>query len=165
MIGSMSKVDYTFNTMREEGYSNEELSKVHSPIGLKISAKTPEEIAVSIFAEIIQVKNEKLFCTLEEGITYKLENQTQKMILATIVEKAGSSPRGEGAKILILEDGTFVGTVGGGAIENAVIEKAKELIKLRKPYVETYNMSNSKASTLGMACGGTVKVLFEYIGD
>lgn len=163
MIGSKGKVAYTFNLMREAGYTDDELNKVHSPVGLNIGAQTPEEIAVSIFAEIIQVKNEKLFCSIEESITDKLNRGKQDMVLATIVEKIGSSPRGAGAKMLVLEDGSFFGTVGGGSVENAVYEKSKELIKLKKSHVETYNLSNSKASTLGMACGGTVKVLFEYI--
>ncbi len=163
MIGSRGKVAITFNSLKEEGYTQEELDTVYSPIGLKIGAQTPEEISVSIFAEIIKVKNEKLWCNIEDKILNKISSEKEDMVLATIIEKKGSSPRGIGAKMLVLKDGSFIGTVGGGSVENAVYEKAKELIKLKKSHVESYNLSNSKASTLGMICGGTVRVFFEYI--
>lgn len=163
MIGSKAKVSSVFNSMIEEGYSEEDLKKVYTPIGLKICAQTPEEIAVSIFAEIIQVKNKKLSCSIEENIVYRMLFEKDDMILATIIDKRGSSPRGTGAKMLILSDGTCVGTIGGGSVENAVYERGKELIKEKKSSIETYDLSNSKASKLGMACGGTIRVLLEYI--
>ena len=65
--------------------------------------------------------------------------------------------------MLIKEDRSFKGTVGGGSVENAVYLKSLELIKNRSSDVESYNLSNSDASTLGMVCGGKVKVVFEYI--
>lgn len=163
MIGSKGKVAFTFNAMKEEGYKEEELNKVYSPIGLKISAQTPEEISISIFAEIIQVKNKNLSCNIEDDIMNAIESGTEDMVLATIVDKKGSSPRGTGAKMLVLKNGRCIGTVGGGSVENAVYEKAKELIDMKKCHIETYDLSNSKAATLGMACGGTVRVYFEYI--
>ena len=43
--------------MKEEGYSEEQISTIHAPIGLKIGARTPEEIAISIAAEMIAIKN------------------------------------------------------------------------------------------------------------
>lgn len=55
MIGSRRKVATLLGNLREEGYSEEDLNKVHSPIGLDIGAQTPEEIAVSIMAEMIMV--------------------------------------------------------------------------------------------------------------
>jgi xanthine dehydrogenase accessory factor len=54
MIGSQKKVQTIFNNLREKGVSPEKLSSVHSPIGLDIGGQTPEEIAVSIVAEMIQ---------------------------------------------------------------------------------------------------------------
>lgn len=165
MIGSKGKIASVFNKMIEEGYSEGELQKVHSPIGLKIGAQTPEEIAVSIFAEIIEVKNKKLSFSIEDSIMSRILSEKEDMVLATIIDKKGSSPRGTGAKMLVLSDGTFVGTVGGGSVENAVYERAKELIKKEKSSIETYDLSNSKASKLGMACGGTIRVLLEYIGS
>ncbi|MEW5954764.1 MAG: XdhC family aldehyde oxidoreductase maturation factor [Bacillota bacterium] len=59
MIGSLSKRDTIYRALREEGYSEDSIKKVYSPIGLKIAAETPEEIAVSIMAELIKVRAEQ----------------------------------------------------------------------------------------------------------
>lgn len=163
MIGSKSKVGMVMNVLREEGFSEELLKKVHSPIGLKIGGQTPAEIAVSIAAEIVQAKNEKKISTIEDDVIQGLSYSKKNRVLATIVEKTGSTPRGESSRMLIYDDRTFIGTVGGGSIENAVYEKSLELIKEEKSYSEVYDLSNSAASKLGMACGGRVNILFEYI--
>lgn len=57
MLGSAEKVRVMFEAMRKDGFTDEELARVHAPIGLPIHSRTPEEIAVSIAAEIIGVKN------------------------------------------------------------------------------------------------------------
>jgi len=59
MIGSRKKNATVFQHLEEQGISAQELKKVHAPIGIDIGAQTPEEIAVSIMAEIIQVRREK----------------------------------------------------------------------------------------------------------
>jgi len=58
MIGSRRKRDLVYQQLKEDGASQADLAKVHSPIGLDIKAETPEEIAVSIVAELIRVRNE-----------------------------------------------------------------------------------------------------------
>ncbi|NMM61236.1 molybdenum dehydrogenase [Clostridium sp. P21] len=58
MIGSRKKREFIYNCLLSEGYTLEDLQRVHSPIGMSIFAKTPEEIAVSIVAELIKVKRE-----------------------------------------------------------------------------------------------------------
>jgi len=60
MIGSDRKRKVIYNRLMEEGFTEEDLSRVHSPIGLEIGAETPEEIAVSIVAELIQVRSGSL---------------------------------------------------------------------------------------------------------
>ncbi len=57
MLGSTEKVRVMFEALRKDGFTDDELARVHAPIGLPINSKTPEEIAVSIAAEIIRVKN------------------------------------------------------------------------------------------------------------
>ncbi|MFV0503228.1 MAG: XdhC family protein [Lachnospirales bacterium] len=57
MIGSRSKVNTVFNSLKEKGYSEELLSSVYSPIGLKIDNGTPEEIAFSILSQVLMIKN------------------------------------------------------------------------------------------------------------
>ncbi len=59
MIGSCKKNATVFQHLEEQGISQDELAKVHAPIGIDIKAQTPEEIAVSIIAEIIQVRRKK----------------------------------------------------------------------------------------------------------
>ena len=60
LIGSRAKVKRIFDALRDEGMSPEGLKRVHSPIGLDIGAITPQEIAVSILAEVIAVKHGKI---------------------------------------------------------------------------------------------------------
>ena len=57
LIASKVKKRQVFSQLRDEGFKEEQINRIHSPIGLDIAAKTPEEIAVSIVAELIQVKN------------------------------------------------------------------------------------------------------------
>lgn len=57
MIGSKRKIQNIFNNLRQKGISDERLSRVHAPIGLNIGSETPAEIAVSIMAEMIQVRH------------------------------------------------------------------------------------------------------------
>lgn len=57
MMGSKRKIKTIFNNLVKEGIDKELLTKVHSPVGLEIEAETPEEIAISIAAEIIQIKH------------------------------------------------------------------------------------------------------------
>jgi xanthine dehydrogenase accessory factor len=58
MVGSKRKVSTAFAYLKSKGVTQEQLDRVHSPIGLPIGAETPEEIAVSIIAEIIQVRRQ-----------------------------------------------------------------------------------------------------------
>ncbi len=59
MMGSRKKVAETLQVLREEGFSSEDIGRVHAPIGLPIGGETPEEIAISIAAEMIQVRTER----------------------------------------------------------------------------------------------------------
>lgn len=59
MVGSRSKRLEIYNSLEKEGFGSEDFARVYSPIGLKIGAETPEEIAVSIAAEMIQVRASK----------------------------------------------------------------------------------------------------------
>lgn len=65
MIGSRRKRDAIYHALAQEGFSPQDLARVHSPIGLTIGAETPEEIAVSIVAELIQVRSLQGLCSLE----------------------------------------------------------------------------------------------------
>jgi xanthine dehydrogenase accessory factor len=59
LLGSIAKIKKMFSGYRKEGIAEKDLQKIHAPVGLPINSQTPEEIAISIAAEIIQVKNQK----------------------------------------------------------------------------------------------------------
>jgi len=81
-------------------------------------------------------------------------------VLATVVEVTGSAPQVAGAKLLVLADGRIVGTVGGGAIEQRVLEKAKaRLSGSDSAQLATINLTRD----LGMCCGGEMKIFFERV--
>lgn len=81
-------------------------------------------------------------------------------VLCGIVASHGSTPRGAGAKMLVLEDGSTAGTIGGGAVEHRAARLAEKLLAEKRSGRETYLLSQE--GPLGMACGGEVEVLFQY---
>ena len=59
MVGSRTKIDSIFSQLRQKGYTNAQLSRVHTPIGLDLGGETPAEIAVAIMAQIIAIQHGK----------------------------------------------------------------------------------------------------------
>jgi len=82
--------------------------------------------------------------------------------LCTIVSSSGSAPRHEGTKMLVLEDGSFMGTVGGGEVEDLVYQEAFDTILTQKNKVLKYSMVDPKRGDPGV-CGGTVEIFVEPI--
>ena len=161
MIGSKGKVAATMEKMLAKGYTQEQLNKVCSPIGLKIGAVTPEEIAISIMAEIIShFRSDKNLVTIDPNLIKVMASGHG--VDVRIVEKHGSAPRSVGSQMFVSEDGNLYGTIGGGAIENRSIEIAKKMIKDNLNYhLEQFTLDAS--SDLGMICGGNAKVIFTLI--
>ena len=79
--------------------------------------------------------------------------------LATVVRASGSTPQTAGARLLLRTDGTSVGTVGGGAIERAVLEALHEAKRGRKAQLANFDLGRD----LGMCCGGSMQVFIEPI--
>ncbi len=152
MIGSKLKVQKTLEELRKEGFSEKEISNIHAPIGLKIGGRTPEEIALSIAAELVQVKNQVTVSSL----SHELLHTKEEGVLCIITGKTGSSPRGEGSMMLVTKEG-ILGSIGGGVLEKTVICDAK---KMRKIMRKSYSLSNDESAKLGMICGGTNEILF-----
>lgn len=164
MIGSRHKVAVVMNQMEKEGYANALLNRVHSPIGLRIGAETPAEIAVCIAAEMVQVCHKELSeGTLPDAMLEALISPTQPMVMALLVKKSGSAPRGAGARMLVLQDGTVLGSVGGGAGEAELCKVALEVLADRKPRIIECNMTNNDAQKSGMVCGGTITAFLEPV--
>lgn len=157
MIGSKGKVKATFDDLSKDGFTEEELSSVHAPIGLKIGAVTPEEIAISIMAEIIGVfRSEKSLICLD--LDYLKSVRDRNGIILRIVEKKGSAPRATGSEMFITEDESF-GSIGGGAVEYEAVRDAREMLKNNEG-CKTIDYNLSARGDLKMICGGDIKVLF-----
>lgn len=97
-----------------------------------------------------------LITTLEKG---------ESAILGAIVRSSGSAPRTSGARMLIREDASIVGTLGGGALEGSCQARAKELLESSEElFAElSFDLTNQTAAAEGMVCGGKVEVLLQKI--
>lgn len=163
MIGSNKKNAAVFELLKSEGISESDIKKVHAPIGLKICAKTPEEIAVAIAAELIQTRSQNTDSVLDEKMLDALCDDKHKgSVMATVINKSGSAPRGVGARMLRLKTGEIIGTIGGGLAEFEAI-KIMEDFKNGDKALYNFNMSNGQAGKSGMICGGQIDVIFEVI--
>ncbi len=84
--------------------------------------------------------------------------------LATVVETWGSAPRRVGSQLAISGQGEIEGSVSGGCVEGAVVAEALDAIDEGKPVMLEYGVSDGDAFAVGLACGGTIRVLVEPIG-
>lgn len=159
MIGSRNKVRITREKLLQEGFSKEQLDTIHSPIGLPIGGQMPEEIAVSILAEIILVKNSRYAVFADEKVGEAVRAGKHGTML-TIVNRRGSSPRDIGSKMFMEETGKLTGSIGGGEVEFKALKDAEDF---SETMVKTYILSGQSAGSLGMICGGEVEVLFEKV--
>jgi xanthine dehydrogenase accessory factor len=93
----------------------------------------------------------------------RLRNLGQKCALATIVEVRGSIPSYESAKLLVREDGSMAGTIGGGCVEAEVWNAAREVIATEKPKHLSFNLGQDAAYDNGLICGGQLDVFVEPV--
>src|SRR6266536_5715055 len=93
----------------------------------------------------------------------RLRNLGQKCALATIVDVRGSIPSYESAKLLVREDGSMVGTIGGGCVEAEVWNAAREVIATEKARHMSFNLGQDAAYDNGLICGGQLDVFVECI--
>lgn len=173
MMGSHRRVRMVIQKLIETGSDPEVLEKVHTPVGLSIGAETPEEIAVSILAEIIEVKNasgrygdfSREIMNAILGDHHEEEDSAEK-ILMTIVSRRGSAPREVGSKMVLFGDGiTAAGTIGGGFVEAEALKCAGRMLQSQDSRAELIhvNMTAEEAEEEGMVCGGEVEILLEKI--
>ena len=160
MIGSKGKVAYCLEQVKAKGITDEQLKKLHSPIGLSINAVTPQEIAISIMAQIISIfRADKHTITIDSPILQAAAKE--KGIMVRIIEKNGSAPRSVGSMMFVTQ-GKIYGTVGGGAIENHAIETAYQMLgNKEKLKLEHHVLTGNEE--LGMNCGGKNTLLYKYI--
>ena len=99
---------------------------------------------------------------LEEAFDWVKSNQ--KVVLVTVIQTWGSSPRQTGSRMIVNEKGDFSGSVSGGCVESSVIRECIELIRKDKPFKKLeFKVSNEKAWDIGLACGGELAVYLEQI--
>jgi xanthine dehydrogenase accessory factor len=92
----------------------------------------------------------------------EIERNNQTAALCTVVKSEGSTPRHVGSKMLVYPDGRFIGTVGGGELENRVLNAARESLKSGRAQTLSYSMVDPNRGDPGV-CGGTVEVFVEPI--
>lgn len=100
----------------------------------------------------------ELFATARKSMEEK-----QNLVFVTTISSSGSSPRGAGSKMLVLENGTSYGTIGGGNVEYVSIQHAREVLKQKQSCTRGFALRPNQVADLGMICGGDVVIFFQYI--
>ena len=98
---------------------------------------------------------------LEEVV--RMKRAGERGALATIVHTNGSIPSYESSRMLVRDDGSIVGTVGGGCVEADVWAAAKEVILSEQPRKMTFNLNNEAEFDSGLICGGTLEIFVEPV--
>ena len=176
MMGSRARSARMKQTLLEEGIPEEMQQRLHAPIGLRIGAQTPEEIAISIVSEILAVRPDTARNQIPEDVLEGISSGGEgRQVLATIVSRRGSTPRQAGTRMLIRRDRTTAGTIGGGCMEAEVIREALQLMAESRlehstadgcPYkaeIFQVDLTGRTGAQADMLCGGAMDVLLEVL--
>jgi len=87
--------------------------------------------------------------------------QGARAAMATVVKTRGSTPQQEGAKMVVFDDGSFIGTVGGGCVEADIWAEAREVLRSGRTGFFHFNLAGDFEDEEGMVCGGQMDVLIE----
>lgn len=166
MIGSKKRVKGVKDLMVGYGFDKSLVDSIYSPIGLSIGAETPAEIAVSIMAEIIQIKNqEKGTIGFTTEILEYLQKEWKKtkfpLAVVTIISRKGAAPRGLGTKMLVIRTGQMIGTIGGGCAEADIQQLAIQCMEQGVSKLVQVDMTGKEAEEDGMVCGGVIEVFID----
>src|SRR5438067_9648978 len=93
----------------------------------------------------------------------QLRQAGRRGAVATIVNVRGSIPSFETAKMLIRDDGSIFGTIGGGCVEAEVWQAAREVMESEKPRTLTFNLNQNPKYDTGLVCGGTLDIFIEPV--
>src|SRR5437879_7726970 len=93
----------------------------------------------------------------------KMRRAGRRAALATIVHTNGSIPSYESSRMLVRDDGSIAGTIGGGCVEAEVWAAAKEVMQKEAPRKMVFNLNNEASYDSGLICGGTLEVFVEPI--
>ena len=93
----------------------------------------------------------------------KLRREGRRGAVATIVSAHGSIPSFKTAKMLVRDDGSICGTIGGGCVEAEVWQAAREVMEQEKPRTLTFNLNQDPKYDTGLVCGGTLDIFVEPV--
>ncbi len=93
----------------------------------------------------------------------RLRKEGRRGAVATIVNVRGSIPSFKTAKMLVRDDGSIVGTIGGGCVEADVWQAAREVMESEKPRTLTFDLNQDPKYDTGLVCGGTLEIFVEPI--
>ena len=93
----------------------------------------------------------------------RLRAQGGRGVLATVISTRGSTPGKETMRLLVYEDGTFVGSVGGGCVEAEVVAEALEVLAADVPRRATFRLTERETGAAGLACGGEIELFLEPV--
>jgi xanthine dehydrogenase accessory factor len=92
-----------------------------------------------------------------------LREQGRRGAVATIVNVRGSIPSFETAKMLVRDDGSILGTIGGGCVEAEVWQAAREVIDTEKPRRLSFDLNQNPKEDAGLVCGGSLEIFIEPV--
>lgn len=92
-------------------------------------------------------------------------DQGKRVALASVVETWGSAPRPAGSQMVISSLAEMAGSVSGGCVEGAVVSEAQDALADGQPRLLQYGVSDNQAFGVGLACGGTIRILVEPLAD
>ncbi len=93
----------------------------------------------------------------------KLQREGRKGAVATIVNVRGSIPSFKSAKMLVRDDGSIAGTIGGGCVEAEVWQAAREVMASEKPRTLSFDLNQNPRDDTGLVCGGTLEIFIEPV--
>jgi xanthine dehydrogenase accessory factor len=93
----------------------------------------------------------------------RLRRDGRRGAVATIVNVRGSIPSFKTAKMLVRDDGSIAGTIGGGCVEADVWQAAREVMESEKPRTLTFDLNQDPKYDTGLVCGGTLEVFIEPV--
>ena len=93
----------------------------------------------------------------------RLRREGRRGALATIINVRGSIPSFQSAKMLVRDDGSILGTIGGGCVEAEVWQAAREVMESEKPRTLTFNLNQNPKYDTGLVCGGTLDIFIEPV--
>lgn len=165
MMGSRGRIALLKKELEQQGITKQALETLHAPIGLAINAQTPEEIAVSIAAQLILQKNSvNKSSRPDPAVLEELCKEHPEAVLCTIVSKRGSAPRAAGTRMLVTKDARVLGTIGGGCMEAEVTSRSRELLaSAQTTELLCVNLTPAEAEKEGLVCGGVVEVFLEKV--